>query len=341
MSTPLPVVGIGASAGGVEAMRNLFAHLPRDFPAALLVVLHLPPHSPSQLHRILADASTLEVSIGKDGEHLQPGHAYVATPDRHLLQDGNNRIRLSRGPKECRVRPAVDVLFRSLAVSCGANAAGVVLSGNLDDGTAGLWSLKEHGGRTFVQDPAEAMYDGMPQSAIAHVAVDHVDTAEGLAGALTAWARDTAGAPPGAPAPMEPHEVESRIANEANAMQAGVLGLGRPSKYSCPDCHGVLMQIEEGPLVRFRCHTGHAFSMQTLLAEVDTAIDKGLWATLRAIEERQLLLRHMAQVARQRGSEVRAVACEERASRLDNPVELVRRMVLDPLIFSHDVDGGG
>ena len=140
-------------------------------PGAFLVVLHIPAHSDSQLDRVLAGATSLPVSVPKDGQSIRPGHVYVATPDRHLMVDGH-RIRLTRGPKECRVRPAIDVLFRSMALAFGPWAAGVVLSGTMDDGTAGLWSLKEHGGHAFVQDPAEARHPGMPQSALDHIAVD-------------------------------------------------------------------------------------------------------------------------------------------------------------------------
>jgi two-component system chemotaxis response regulator CheB len=328
----LPVIGIGASAGGVEAMRTLFAGLPDDLPAAVLVVLHMPAHSPSRLDGVLTAVTRLPVEIARDGARLQPGHVYVASPDRHLLVEGQ-RLRLSRGPKECRVRPAIDVLFRSLAIGCGPMAAGVVLSGMLDDGTAGLWSLKEHGGRTLVQDPADAMHPSMPESAIEHVAVDTVASAGELARELAAWAHQAASSPASAPPALEGHKVESTIASEANALQKGVLDLGVLSKFTCPDCHGVLVEIQEGRVVRFRCHTGHAFSIKTLLAEVNSAIDNGLWATLRAIEERLLLLRQLGELARQRGDVQEAERCEREADHLGKPIKAMRALVLDPHLF--------
>lgn len=330
----LPVIGIGASAGGVEAMRVLFKHLPEDLAAAVLVVLHMSAHSPSRLDAVLAAVTRLPVETAQDGVRLRPGHVYVAIPDRHLLVEGG-RLRLSRGPKECRARPAVDVLFRSLAVDCGPLAAGVVLSGTLDDGTAGLWSLKEHGGRTLAQDPADAMHPGMPESAIEHVAVDTVAGAAELAQELAAWARRATSSPTSAPPALEGHKMESTIAAEANALQKGVLELGTLSKFTCPDCHGVLVEIQEGRVVRFRCHTGHAFSLKTLLAEVNSAIDNGLWATLRAIEERLLLLRQMAELARQRGAPEEAEKCEQQADLLGEPIKTMRSLVLDAKLFGH------
>lgn len=306
--------------------------------AALVVVLHVPPHSPSQLDRILASAGPLPVSSARDGERIREGQVYVAAPDRHvIIQD--NHIRLTRGPKECRVRPAIDVLFRSLAVARGARAAGVVLSGMLDDGTAGLWAIKERRGGAFAQDPQEAMHPSMPASAIEHVAVDVVAPVASLAAALVAWSRQAAASGEQQMAATgDRHETETRIAAEANALRNGVMQLGRQSKYTCPDCHGVLVEIEEGRVVRYRCHTGHAFSMQTLLAEVDTAIDNGLWDTIRSMEERLLLLRQIAEVAQGLGDARKSARYNGLARELERPIERLRDMVLDPRLFGHESD---
>jgi two-component system, chemotaxis family, protein-glutamate methylesterase/glutaminase len=334
-STPTPVVGIGASAGGVEALTGFFGALPRDVSASFLVVLHIPAHSPSQLDRVLGRVTSLPVCAARDGERIRPGHIYIAVPDRHLMLDGE-RIRLTRGPKECRVRPSIDVLLRSLAVTCGSHAAAVVLSGMLDDGTAGAWSIKERRGGVFAQDPTEAMHASMPQSVADHVATDAVAPVAALAAALAGWC---ASASVVAEQAMEPaagrHSTENRIAAEANALQNGVMQLGRQSKYTCPDCHGVLVEIQEGRVVRYRCHTGHAFSMQTLLAEVDTAIDNGLWDTLRAIEERLLLLQQMAGKAAAEGDHDKAKQYQGLARDLEKPIAGLRRMVLDGRLLGH------
>jgi two-component system, chemotaxis family, protein-glutamate methylesterase/glutaminase len=323
------IVAIGASAGGVESLRELFAAMQPNPHAAFVVVLHIPAHSPSHLDRVLASSSAMPVSNAVDGHALQAGHVYVATADQHLMVDGGT-LRLTRGPKECRARPSIDVLFRSVAVTYGARAIGVVLSGMLDDGTAGLWAIKDGGGMALVQDPQEAMHAPMPKSAMQHVKVDRVAPCAALAQEI---ARITTGTPAAETARAEDRlGIETRIASEGNALQLGVMDMGKVSQYTCPDCHGVLVQIEEGSIVRFRCHTGHAFSLQTLLAEVSDSIDKGLWDTIRAIEERVLLLRQMAGLAAgQPGNEAKSF--NQLADDAEGSIKALKELVLDTRLF--------
>ncbi|WP_029526285.1 chemotaxis protein CheB [Polaromonas glacialis] len=335
-TSPLPkrdIVVIGASAGGVEALRGFFHALPAGLEAAFLVVLHIPADTPSQLDRVLGYSTKLSVDIAQDGEAIRNGHVYVASADRHLMATAQG-IRLSRGPKEGRSRPSVDVLFRSAATAFGSRVIGVVLSGALDDGTAGLWAIKDHQGVTLVQAPGEAMHPSMPQSAIAHVQVDLVGTVQALAarvGELVGTA-----APEVKPTTASQLlALENHIAMEGNALKAGVMNLGKVSKYTCPDCHGVLVQIEEGPIVRFRCHTGHAFSLKTLLAEINEAIDNGLWATLRAVEERVMLLRQMQELAQGSGALEEAGQWRGQADESEKRLQPLRELVLDPGFFGH------
>lgn len=326
------VVVIGASAGGVEALTGFFARLPPDLAAVVLVVLHLSPESPSQLSRILGRATSLPVTVGHDGEILERGRVYVAAPDRHLMAQGD-RVRITRGPREGRARPSVDVLFRSASLAYGSRVIAVVLSGALDDGTAGAWAVKDGGGLVLVQDPAEAMHSSMPESAIQHVEVDQVAPVAELAMMVAGFI--------GAPASgvrvdsRRSLGVETLIAAEGNGLQAGVMELGSVSKYTCPDCHGVLVQIEEGSIVRYRCHTGHAFSLLSLLAEVNESIDTGLWDTLRAIEERIMLLEKMAEVAHRAGRTSEAGHCKAQAEDAKVRLEPIRALVLDSQLFGH------
>jgi two-component system chemotaxis response regulator CheB len=183
MSSPNWIVTIGASAGGIEAMQALFGALPDDLDAAFFVVLHIPPIPPSHLDRVLASATAMPVTVAHDGESIQRGHVYVATADLHLVVDVNV-VRQTHGPRECHSRPAVDVLFRSAAVTHGAHVIAVILSGMLDDGTAGLSAVKELGGTALVQEPHEASQPGMPESAIRNVKVDMVAGARDLAGKI-------------------------------------------------------------------------------------------------------------------------------------------------------------
>ena len=338
-NSPLPkrdIVVIGASAGGVEALQEFFQALPAHLDAAVLVVLHIPADTPSQLDRILAHSTQLAVDIAQDGEPIRNGHVYVASADRHLMATAQG-IRLSRGPKEGRARPSVDVLFRSAATAFGSRVIGVILSGALDDGTAGLWAIKDHQGATLVQLPSEAMQPSMPQSAIEHVQVDFVGSVQAL-GARVGELVGTA-APDMAPTASTQLALENHIAMEGNALKSGVMNLGNVSKYTCPDCHGVLVQIEEGTIVRFRCHTGHAFSLKTLMAQVNEAIDSGLWATLRAVEERVMLLRQMGQLAQASGARDEANTLCQQAAESEKRLQPLRDLVLDPEFFGHGAKG--
>ncbi|MBS7847538.1 chemotaxis protein CheB [Pseudomonas fluorescens] len=327
------VVVIGASAGGVQALISLFENLPSHVPAAFLVVLHIPAYEPSVLHKILSRSTSMRVVAARDGERIQPGTVYVAVADRHLMLM-HEGIRLTRGPKECRVRPAVDVLFRSAAASYGARVMGMILSGALDDGTAGLWAVKDRGGMTFVQDPSQAMLSSMPESAIQHVQIDLIGSIATIAQQIAETVGSRADRLPHNG--QTPHEIENTISLKGNGLEAGVMGLGKVSQFTCPDCHGVLVQIEEGSIVRFRCHTGHAFSMKSLICEVNAAIDIGLWDTLRAVEERILLLRQMSDQATVVGASHDAADCLKQADAAEKRLQPLRALVLDPTFFGHD-----
>lgn len=333
------VIVIGGSAGGLEALLHLVAELPANLAAAVLVVLHIPSHTPSKLHTILARVAALPVAAAVDGEAVLPGRIYVASADRHLMIDQAN-IRLTRGPRECRVRPAIDVLFRSAAYHFGPRVIGVVLSGTLDDGTAGLWAIKDRGGLTLVQSPEDALYDSMPQSALDHVQVDAVLPAAEMPALLAQWTQEGVRAGEEAPRSVR-MEIEQRIALEENALQQGVLKLGPFSPNTCPECHGAMVQIQEGPIVRYRCHTGHAYSMQSLLAEITESIDLQLWNSLRVIEERILVLRQMTQQATR---EVERAECLRQLQWAEVRMDALRRLAMShhaPEYSPTDVNSNG
>jgi two-component system chemotaxis response regulator CheB len=327
------IVVIGASAGGVEALSALFRKLPEHLEAAVFVVLHISPYETSALHRILGRASRMRVVAAQNGETIVDGTVYVASADRHLMVDAGC-VRLTRGPKESRSRPAVDVLFRSAAAAYGSRVIGVVLSGALDDGTAGLWAVKDRRGLAFAQDPTTADHGSMPQSAIEHVDVDFVGTTDDIAREIVRAVR-TFGETV-MPSIKDSHRaIENTIAATGAGMEAGVMNLGKISKYTCPDCHGVLIQIEEGSVVRFRCHTGHAFSMKSLIAEVNDSIDNGLWDTLRAIEERIMLLRQMADLVDRSAASLEGESFRRQADDAERRLKPLRELVLDPEFFGH------
>lgn len=286
------VICVGASAGGIEALRALAAGLPADFGAAILVVLHTSPDSPGILGSIIDRAGSLPAANAVDGERIQPGRIYVAPSDHHLLIEPGV-MRLTRGPKENRFRPAIDPLFRSAASVYGPSAVGVILSGSLDDGTAGLRAIKQLGGTAIVQDPEEALFSSMPRSALEHVRVDYCLPVAEIANVLSRLAGERVVDEEVREVPEE-MDIENRIAGEDDAIEIGVKKLGDPSSYACPECHGVLLQLKDESPLRFRCHTGHAYSVQSLLAEVTEKMEESLWSAIRSFEEGALLMRQMA-----------------------------------------------
>jgi two-component system chemotaxis response regulator CheB len=318
------IVVVGASAGGVEALVDLTVSLPADLPAAVFVVLHLPATGTSALPEILRRQGPLPAAHVKDGEPIQPGRIYVAPPDHHvLLRTGH--VHLSRGPRENGHRPAVDPLFRSAAREYATRVIGVVLSGALDDGTAGLLAIKSRGGIAVVQDPADALYPGMPGNALEQVQVDHVLAAASMGKLLTRLVADL----PDAPREPAPAEMRVELEMEGSSLEAFESNHpGRPSGFSCPDCNGVLWQIRDGGLERYRCRVGHAWSPESLLTQQSEALEAALWVALRSLEERAALARRLAEPARRRGYSITATRFEEQAAEAQQAARLVRDLLL-------------
>src|SRR6478609_6139795 len=322
-----PLVVVGASAGGVEALRDLVSRLPVGLPACVLVVLHVPADSPTALPAILARVSAVPVRAADDGAPLRAGEVVVARPDHHLVV-ADGRVMLTRGPKENGHRPAVDVLFRSAAREGGRDVLAVVLSGALDDGAAGAVAVAARGGRIAVQDFDEALYDSMPRSA--------ARTVPGAlrlpAAQLAALAGDWAGAVPradGTAAVTEVTHLEKETAMAA--MDPGAMHdherPGRPSGFGCPDCAGALFEIEEGSLVRFRCRVGHAWSADSPLARQTVDLEGALWVALRSLEERAALNSDLGARAGRLGHDRTAARFGENAAEATGAAELVRQLI--------------
>jgi two-component system chemotaxis response regulator CheB len=273
-------VVVGASAGGVEALVRFVASLPPGFPAAVLVVLHVSATGTSVLASILARAGHLPVATAQDGEPLATGRLYVAPPDHHLLvADGG--VQLTQTPRENGHRPAVDPTMRSAAGAAGGRTAGVILSGSRDDGTAGLLAIKRAGGVAVVQDPEEALYEGMPRNAIEHVDVDAVLRVDDIA----AWLQGAA-----FEARAEDHPPGEEL------LDRHPRGVG--TRFTCPGCGGVLFEHVEGTLVRFACSVGHVYSIEALAGGQGHELENALWAAVRALEDRAVLLGRLAERAR-------------------------------------------
>jgi two-component system chemotaxis response regulator CheB len=274
--------------------------------------------------QILERVSRLPVSMAIDACRLQPGHVYVAPPDRHLLVEPG-RMRVTKGPREHNFRPAVDPLFRSAAQVYGPGAIGVILTGNLDDGTAGLWTIKKLGGVAVVQDPADALFPSMPRHALESVNADHVAPLSQIP-SLLAELTETAVTPEQVAVP-EHINVEVDIAREQNPRDAGLERIGNPSRYACPDCHGVLLELEEGGRVRFRCHIGHAYSVESLLASMNEGIEHAMSTAVRSLEEVRLLMDRMAHVLERRDERDAASRLREWSERARRRVEVINELM--------------
>jgi two-component system chemotaxis response regulator CheB len=327
---PKDVIVIGASAGGIDALKVLARGFPADLPASVFVVVHTSAEAPGLLPDILLRGGKLHATNAKDRERIRPGTIYVAPPDRHLLIEPNI-VRVTRGPKENRFRPAIDPLFRSAAQTYGPRVVGVILTGYLDDGTAGLWTVKQLGGTTVVQDPTDALVPFMPLNALTHVDVDYRLPLTEIAPLLVRLATEPAEEQGVYQVPKEV-EIEVNIAKEQKAIDAGVLQLGEPSNYACPECHGVLLQLKEGNLFRFRCHTGHAYSIESLLTDITEKMDDAVWNSIRAFEEGELFMRQMAEHLGQGEHNQSAQSFLKRADEAKRRANLMRQAA---------VNGGG
>ena len=315
------VVVIGASAGGVSALLKIAAALPAHFPAPICIVQHIGGHV-SLLPELLRYRGANHAVHPGHGQQLASGTLHVAPPDEHLLLDGD-RLLLTRGPKENHARPAIDPLFRSAALSHGARAIGVILTGFLDDGAAGLKAIAERGGTTIVQDPDNAAEPEMPRSALASVAADHCVPLDEIAPLLVRLA-GTVPAPATAPAPLWlEREVEI---NRGDGTMEQLEGIATPSTLTCPDCSGTLWEMNDAQPLRYRCHTGHAFSSLSLANAQKDAAEEALWSSVRALRERELLLRRLAAIAEATGDAGQAEAGRVQAQRLAEQVATLQQL---------------
>ena len=321
------LVVVGTSAGGIDALRFLAAGLPETFPAAICAVIHTSPDSPGVLPDILNRAGHLSVRAARDRQRMEPGHLYLAPPDHHLLVEPGS-VRVTRGPRENGFRPAIDPLFRSAAQVYGPAAVGVILTGNLDDGTAGLWILKRLGGIAIVQSPDDALFPSMPWHALRHVRVDYSVPLSGIPSVLM---KVTAEAAPDAKAIEVPEhlDVEVKIAKEENPREAGLESLGRPSPYACPECHGVLLELTQEGRGRFRCHIGHAYSVESLLAAIKDEIELDLDTAIRSLEEGALLMDRIARQLTESDQRHAAALTKAAAARARRQSEAVRSALLE------------
>jgi two-component system chemotaxis response regulator CheB len=321
------IVVIGASAGGVKALRALARELPAPFPAPLLVVQHVGNHR-SILPELLSNSGGNRAAHAVDGERATAGRIHVAPPDHHLLLAGEH-LRVMRGAKEHHSRPAIDPLFRSAAASRGPGVIGVVLTGNLDDGTAGLQAIKSCGGIAVVQDPDDAEVPSMPSSALRYVDVDHRVALAGMGALLAELATAPIPQPAATPVALE-EELEAAL-GLGDPMEH-LAAIGKPSTFTCPDCGGSLWALHDARPPRFRCHSGHAFTLRSLMRTQDEATDAALWSGLRALQEKHHLLDALAESHERAGDVGEAQELRRIAAQTRTEAETLRNLIDAPAL---------
>ena len=317
-------------------LEALVKSLPKDFPGSVFVVMHTPPFSPSKLPQILSRAGHLEAVHPKEKEKIEKGKIYVAPPDRHLLIE-EDCVVVRKGPKENRFRPSIDALFRSAAYVYRTRVIGIILTGALDDGTSGLWTIKRLGGMAICQDPEEATFPEMPKSVQEYVETDYTCGVAEMGDLLSRLVSERV---------EKKHEVpeedlkrvalEVQIATADNAFEKGIMDVGDLAPFTCPSCHGALVRLKEDKRVRFRCHTGHSFSASSLLAGISESVEETLWQAMRGLEETTMLLQHMGEHIMDAGDHEVANRFMKKANETAERARIVHRSVFQQERISAD-----
>jgi two-component system, chemotaxis family, protein-glutamate methylesterase/glutaminase len=314
------VLVVGTSAGGVEALRYIVQRLPRELPASVLVTIHLPSRAQSALDKILTQTGPLPATFARSGETVRQGRIYIAPPDCHLLLEGD-RLALGEGPRENNTRPAIDPMMRSVALCCGPRSVGVVLTGTLGDGASGLWAIRRSGGVAVVQDPQDAAFGEMPLAALNRAKPDHVVRLADMPALLTTLA----GLPAGEARPLpETLKYEVAVAKYGRGKMEELDRLGHRSVLACPDCGGVMWEIDEGDLVRYRCHVGHSYTAEVMSLAIDDSLRRALVTALRALEERVALANKLGRQAVETGHRLLADNWAEKAREFEAELNVIR-----------------
>jgi two-component system chemotaxis response regulator CheB len=336
---PPRIIVIGASSGGVEPLRNVVSQLPSGFPIPVFATMHVPADYHSLLPSLLSRASALPALHPKDGTKIEPAHVYVAPSDHHLLVD-DGFIAVKRGPKENGFRPSIDALFRSAAYSYGPGAVGVVLSGAMNDGASGLWSIKRLGGTAVVQEPAQSAYPSMPRSALEYVEADFRGSPEQIGKYLARLPADLS---------PESHDPSARLDRDARRMaletqiaagvilpESAILDMGDLSPFTCPECRGTLVKITEGNMLRFRCHTGHGYTAAALLESLTATVEAIIWQATRGSQEVSMLLEHIAGHLRASGDEEQARSFLEKSREINRRAAELHKLAVGQENLSED-----
>jgi len=318
------IVVIGASAGGVEALTEIVSPLSADIKAAIFVVVHVSPDSTGLLPNVLNRRSMVPAVQAQDGVIVEPGRIYVAPPDRHLILE-EGEMRVVRGPKHSRHRPAIDLLFRTAARNYGERVIGVVLTGFLDDGSFGLLAIKNAGGITIVEDPNDAQVASMPKSALHQVQPDYCVPAREIGDLINRLA-ETEGRPMVA-------------AHKGNGGPGKVENKRTLTSFTCPDCHGTIWEVNENGEIRFECRVGHAYSPEAMREAADEDVERSLWIALRALEETAALDQRLADLSASRKRENAHSFYRQKAHDRKRHASVVREFLIGSKMRQSEVEG--
>lgn len=318
------IIVIGASAGGIETLKKLLQQLPSDLPASVFIVQHISPQSPGIIADILDRVGPLPVTMASDEMVFETGHVYVAPPDRHLIVK-KGFLSVTMGPKENRSRPAIDPLFRSAAAGYGPRVVGVVLTGFLDDGAAGLLAIRRCNGVTIVQSPEDAFSPEMPESALALLNIDYCVSIAEMGALLTRLTREPCKTK--VPVP-EDILLEIKIAENVRSDIPSEHKLGELVSLACPECGGPLWEMENDSVGRYRCHVGHGFTRQALIEEQSARLERTLWAALRSFEEKAKLQRKLANDEYGRQRQASGQVYQQQADLSHDHADQLRKLLL-------------
>lgn len=336
MNKPTIVV-IGASSGGIEALRTLFLKLNSGLNAVFLVVLHFPQDAKSSLPQILSRKTAIPVDHAQDYEIIQSNHIYIAPPGRHLILE-DNHLRLIFSPRINHTRPAIDPLFESAANIFGPRVVGIILSGMLYDGSKGLFNIHKAGGLTIVQAPEEATFPDMPINAMQYGHVDYSLPVEEIAALINRTLNPATlekGEDPVLPPDPDLSEDEpGQIQHDFDAFVKGEAS-SQSSILTCPDCGGVLWEFQDGEVIRYRCHTGHIFNAENLLSIQDNNLESAFWTAIRLLIEKAAVARRLATRARKKGQDQLASSYDEQSELTSKQANILHDFLIQEKIGAY------
>ena len=313
------IIVVGTSAGGVEALCELNRHLPKDLDASLFVVMHI--GTASMLPQILSRCGNLPAVCAEDQKRYKHGCIYCAPAHCHLSIKDHTTI-LTRGPRENGHRPAIDVLFRSAARTHRSKVVGVVLSGGLDDGSAGLYAIKARGGVAIVQDPSEAVTPNMPQNALDMVDIYFCLPVRQIADVLVQMTNGKA------TNITESPNGGTSAEDQATADHPTVEPPGDQIPITCPECNGPIYEVKNGELAHFQCFVGHRFSPESFSEQHTEALERALWTAIRKLKERVVLHKELVErKKRNTGEEELKKRLEESVTTAESDLKLLREIL--------------